>query len=340
MKVIGFKTSLDIEKEESLISFEKQKPTAENFDVLVEVNAVSVNPADAKIRIRSAKDITLDNAKILGYDAVGVIKEIGKDVSDFKIGDRIFYAGDVSRDGSNAQYQLVDSRIIAKAPSSLNDIEASVLPLTSLTGWEALFDRLKVSAFEKKTLLIIGGAGGVGSITTQIAKELTNLTVITTASREETIAWSKSMGADYVANHKDLINSVKSLGFENVDYIFNTADTIGHWDAMAELIAPQGMIASIVEFDGNVNLSKLQGKSAGFVWELMFTRSLFKTEDMKKQHQILSQISSLVDCGRIKTTLTQSINGFTVESIKEAHSQIETGKTIGKIAINYKEEGK
>lgn len=340
MKVIGFKTSLDIEKEESLIYFEKQKPTAENFDVLVEINAVSVNPADAKIRIRSAKDITLDSIKILGYDAVGVIKEIGKDVSDFKIGDRVFYAGDVTRDGSNAQYQLVDSRIIAKAPSSLNDIEASVLPLTSLTGWEALFDRLKVPLFEKKTLLIIGGAGGVGSITTQIAKELTNLNVITTASREESISWCKSMGADYVADHRDLINSVKDLGFENVDYIFNTADTIGHWDAMAELIAPQGMIASIVEFEGNVNLSKLQGKSAGFVWELMFTRSLFKTEDMKKQHQILSQISNLVDCGRIKTTLTQSINGFTLESIKEAHKQIETGKTIGKIAINYKKEGK
>lgn len=266
MKVIGFIKSLKIEENESLIEIEKDMPKAEGFDIIVKVNAVSVNPADTKIRIRTAPDAQLDTAKIMGYDAVGIVEAIGEEVTNFKIGDRVFYAGDGSRDGSNAQFQAVDSRIVALAPKSLNDAQAAVMPLTSLTAYEALFDRLKVNPHEKKTILIIGGAGGVGSIATEIAKELTNLIVIATASREETITWCKQMGADVVVNHKDLVNSVKEAGFETVDYIFNVADTKGHWDSMVELITPFGMIASIVEFEGGVDLSMLQGKAAGFVW--------------------------------------------------------------------------
>jgi NADPH:quinone reductase len=335
MKAIGFKTSYNIENEQSLFEFEKDKPIAQGFDILVKINAVSMNPVDTKVRIRAATNTVLDEPKVLGYDAVGIVEEIGCDVKNFKINDRVFYAGDITRDGSNTQYQLVDSRIAALAPKTINDVEAAVFPLTSLTAWEAIFDRLKINKTQNKTILIIGGAGGVGSIAIQIVKATTNLTVIATASREESFNWVKSMGADYIANHRDLINSVKELGFDNVDYIFNVADTKAHWDAMSELIAPQGSICSIVEFDGALDFSILKSKSATFVWEFMFTRSMYKTDDIEEQHNILKQIATLIDEGKIKTTLTQTIEGFSVESIKKAHKIVESGKSIGKIAIDF-----
>lgn len=335
MKAIGFKTSHNIENEQSLIEFEKNKPSAEGFDILVKINAVSMNPVDTKVRVKAAIDTVLPEPKILGYDAVGIVEEIGSNVNNFKVGDKVFYAGDITRDGSNAQFQIVDSRIAALAPKRISDVEAAVFPLTSLTAWEAIYDRLKIDPNEKKTILIIGAAGGVGSIATQILKATTNLTVIATASREETVSWVKSMGADYVANHRDLAKSVKELGFETVDYIFNVADTRGHWDAMSELIAPQGSICSIVEFDGALDFSTLKAKSATFVWEFMFTRSMFKTADIEEQHNILKQMATLIDEGKIKTTLTQTIEGFNVESIKEAHKIVENGKSIGKLAIDF-----
>ncbi|MGR5362614.1 zinc-binding alcohol dehydrogenase family protein [Vibrio barjaei] len=335
MKAIGFNESKTIDEENSLYEFEMAMPEISEFDLLVKVAAVSVNPADAKIRVRSAVNKTLESPRVLGFDAVGEVVSVGSKVTNFTEGDRVYYAGDVTRPGTNAQYHAVDSRIVARAPKGLTDAEAAVVPLTALTGWEALFDRLRVDSSERKTLLIIGGAGGVGSITTQIAKQLTNLTVIATASRPETEAWVKEMGADYVANHRNLVESVHDLGFETVDYIFNVADTVGHWDAMAELIAPQGMIGSIVEFDSGIDLSKLQGKSVGFVWELMFTRSIYKTQDMYKQGDILKQVANLIDSGRIQSTLTKEINGFNAESLKQGHRLMESGAMIGKLAINF-----
>lgn len=335
MKAIGFDESKAIDEENSLYEFEMAIPEVGEFDLLVKVTAVSVNPADAKIRIRAAAQKTLEIPRVLGFDAVGEVVSVGSKVTSFSEGERVYYAGDVTRPGTNAQYHAVDSRIVARAPKGLTDAEAAVVPLTALTGWEALFERLRVNPSESKTLLIIGGAGGVGSITIQIAKQLTNLTVIATASRPETESWVKKMGADYVANHKNLVESVHELGFETVDYIFNVADTVGHWDAMAELIAPQGMIGSIVEFDSGIDLSKLQGKSVGFVWELMFTRSIYKTQDMYKQGDILKQVANLIDSGRIQSTLTKEINGFNVESIKQGHRLVESGAMIGKLAINF-----
>lgn len=335
MKAIGFSESKTIDEENSLYEFEMAMPEIGEFDLLVKVAAISVNPADAKIRVRSAVNKTLESPRVLGFDAVGEVVSVGSKVTNFTEGDRVYYAGDVTRPGTNAQYHAVDSRIVARAPKGLTDAEAAVVPLTALTGWEALFDRLRVDPSERKTLLIIGGAGGVGSITTQIAKQLTNLTVIATASRPETEAWVKEMGADYVANHRNLVESVHELGFETVDYIFNVADTVGHWDAMAELIAPQGMIGSIVEFDSGIDLSKLQGKSVGFVWELMFTRSIYKTQDMYKQGDILKQVTNLIDSGRIQSTLTKEINGFNAESLKQGHRLMESGAMIGKLAINF-----
>ncbi len=335
MKAVGFTQSLAIEQENSLVEVTLDLPKPGEHDLLVQVTANSINPADAKIRIRSAADKTLEQPKVIGYDAVGIVVDKGEKVSGFNIGDRVFYAGDVTRPGSNAEYQAVDHRITAHAPKSLTDAEAAVMPLVSLTAWEALFDRLRVTPTEKKTLLVIGGAGGVGSSTIQIAKQLTNLTVIATASRPETEKWVTEMGADYVVNHHDLVNSVRAQGIEHVDYIFNVADTKGHWDAMVELIAPQGFISSIVEFDGGVDLSKLQGKSAGFIWELMFTRSLFQTDDMIKQQEILFQIANLLDAGRLKSLLTETLTGFSAEVFKTAHQRIESSRSIGKTAIQF-----
>lgn len=335
MKAIGFKTSHEINHEESLIEFETAKPKAKGFNIVVKVNAVSMNPVDTKVRANAAKDTALDEPKILGYDGIGIVDSIGENVTNFNIGDRVYYAGDVSKNGSNSEFQLIDSRIVAIAPTSLSDEEATVLPLTSLTAWEAMFDRMNISTTKNKTILIIGGAGGVGSIATQIAKARTNLTVIATASREETITWSTHMGADYVVNHRDLVNSVKEAGFEIVDYIFNVANTEIHWDAMAELIAPQGRICSIVDTATPVDINKLKPKSASFIWEFMFTRPMLNTDDIEKQGEILTQIATLVDEGKIRTTLTKTINGFSVDSIKEAHKISESGKAIGKIAIKF-----
>jgi zinc-binding alcohol dehydrogenase family protein len=336
MNAIGLQTSLPINEPESLILFEADYPIAKPHDIIVKISAVSINPVDAKVRGNSAKDTVLELPRILGYDAVGTVVELGDQVTMFNPGDRVYYAGDVSRSGSNAEFQAVDSRIVALAPANLNDTEAAALPLTAITAWEALFDRLRVTTESKnKTLLIIGGAGGVGSIAIQIAKKLTNLTVIATASRPESIEWVKQMGADFVADHYNLEASVKEQGFDNVDYIFNAADTTGHWDAMVELIAPQGMISCIVETHGNVDLGKLQSKSVGVVWEMMFTRPLYDTSDILQQHNILKEIAKMIEDARIQTTLNETLVGFNVETLKAAHQKIESGKSLGKIAIQY-----
>jgi len=335
MKAIGFKTSHEIEHKESLEEFEIQKPIAKGFDIIVKINAVSMNPVDTKVRALSAIDIALDAPKILGFDAVGIVESIGEEVTTVSVGNRVFYAGDITRNGSNSQFQTVDSRIVAGAPKSLRDEESAVLPLTSITAWEGLFDRLNVKKDEKKTILIIGGAGGVGSIATQIAKQTTNLTVISTASRLETIDWCKKMGADHVVNHKDLINSVKEAGFNTVDYIFVLNNLSSHWDAVAELIVPQGKICSIVDVKESIDINKIKAKSVTFVWEFMFTRAMFSTADIQKQHEILDKVANLVDRGKIKTTLSKTIEGLTVQSFKDAHTLSESGKTIGKIAIRF-----
>ncbi len=335
MKAVGFTRSHPIDHPASLKEYQVPKPEPLEHDLIVRIDAVSVNPADAKIRIRSAQDQDRETPRILGYDAVGTIEAMGSAVTGFAIGDRVFYAGDVTRDGSYAEYQAVDARIAAKAPQTLTNAETAALPLVSLTAYEALFDRMKLSKDQNGTLLIIGGAGGVGSTMIQLAKTLTDMTVIATASRRETRDWVQRMGADHVADHRNLVSSVRDLGFENVDYVFNAADTKGHWDAMADLIAPQGTIGAIVEFDGGVDLTKLQGKSVTFVWELMFTRSLFRTSDLSRQGEILSQIADLADTGKLRQTVTQELSGLSAASFRAAHRSIESSATIGKISVTY-----
>lgn len=335
MKAIGFKTSLPIAEKDSFIAFETPKPIPGKRDLLVKISAVSVNPVDFKIRQNSAKDTVLETPKIIGWDAVGIVEAIGEDVRLFEVGDPVFYAGDITKQGSNAEYQIIDERIVGKKPTSLSLEEAAVIPLTGLTAWEILFDRIRINPEKDKgkSILIIGGAGGVGSIAIQLAKKIAGLTVIATASRPETIDWCKKQGADFVVNHKDLVASVREAGFEYVDFILDFVDTNTYWDTMVELIKPQGHIASITGSSDPVVLNKLKNKSASFSWELMYTRSMFETDDMQEQHNILNKIADLLDDGTLKTTLNETLLGLTAENFKKAHELLESGKTIGKIAI-------
>lgn len=335
MKAVGFKTSLPVSEETSFIDFETDKPQASGRDLLVKIEAISVNPVDFKIRQNSAKDTVLDSPKIIGWDAVGTVEAIGEDVTLFRVGDEVYYAGDINRPGSNAEYQLVDERIVGKKPLSLTREEAAAIPLTALTAWEVLFDRLRISERDKgKTVLIIGGAGGVGSIAIQMASRVAGLKVIATASRAETIEWCKAQGADYVVNHKDLVAEVRDAGFDTVDFILDFVDTGHYWDAMAELIKPQGHIASITGAANPVAINKLKTKSASFSWEFMYTRSTFQTDDMIEQHHILNNVAKLLDEGVLQTTLKVTHHGLTAENLKKAHAQLESGSTIGKVVVS------
>lgn len=337
MKAIGFKTSLPIENPESFIEFEAVKPIPGPKDLLVKIDAISVNPVDFKIRQSAAKDTILETPKIIGWDAVGIVQAVGQEVTLFEVGDPVYYAGDITKQGSNAEYQIIDERIVGRKPKSLSIEEAAVIPLTALTAWEILFDRIRISPEKDKgkSILIIGGAGGVGSIAIQLAKKIAGLTVIATASRSETIEWCKQQGADFVVDHKDLIASVRAAGFENVDFILDFVDTNAYWDTMVDLIKPQGHIASITGSSEPILLNKLKSKSVSFSWELMYTRSMYETEDMVEQHNILNIVADLLDDGILKTTLNTTLNGLTAENLKKAHELLESGRTIGKIAVKF-----
>lgn len=336
MKAVGFKTSLPINDAESFIDLEIAKPQPSGHEILVQVKAAGVNPVDYKIRQNSAKEKTLDAPKIIGWDAAGIVEAVGSDVTLFKVGDEVYYAGDITKSGSNAEFQLVDERIAGKKPVSLTYAEAAAMPLTILTAWEILFDRIRINDRDKgKTLLIIGGAGGVGSIAIQIAKKVAGLTVLATASRPESAEWCKKQGADYVVNHRDLVNEVRAAGFQQVDFILDFVDVNQYWDAFVELISPQGAIGSISDPTQPVNLRQLKSKSVSFHWELMFTRSMFQTGDIAEQHHILNKASGLFDNGTLATTLTATLNRLSAENLKTAHRQLESGNTIGKLVIEY-----
>ena len=335
MKAVALKAYLPIDNPQSLLDVELENPVPQDHDLLIAVSAISVNPVDTKVR--APKDKHEDQPRVLGWDAVGVVEAIGPAVSLFKPGDRVYYAGDITRPGSNSEYQLVDERIVGRAPASLSNAEAAALPLTAITAWEGLFDRLRINRHEDaaKTLLIIGGAGGVGSIAIQLAKQLTMVTVIATASRPETREWCLSLGADYVVDHRELINSMHAAGHEQVDYIFCLNNTDQHWLSLCDLVKPQGIICSIVETKQPVELNGLKNKSASFVWELMFTRSMFQTDDMIEQHHLLNEVSGLIDAGKIKTTVTNVLSPINAENLRRAHAQLESGTTIGKVVLEH-----
>lgn len=337
MKAIGFKQSLPIQEENSFILFETEKPSPTGFDILVKVQANSVNPVDFKIRASAAKDKVLETPKVIGWDAVGIVEAIGEQTSRFKVGDEVFYAGDITRSGSNAEFQLVDERIVGKKPKSLTIAEAAAMPLTSLTAYEALFDRIKINPEKDqgKTVLVLAGAGGVGSIAIQLAKKLGNLTVIATASRPDSIAWCKDLGADFVVNHHNLKEELEKIGHSQVNYILDFVDLEGYWETAAEIIKPQGHIVSITESSKPLNLNIMKSKSVTFSWELMYTRSMFNTEDMDRQHEILNHVADLLDNGIIKSTLSTTLEGFTVANLKKAHELQESSKSIGKTVVLF-----
>lgn len=337
MKAIGFTKSLPITETESYIEFDKEITPPIGRDLLVKIEAISVNPVDYKVRQGAAKGKVLDIPKIIGWDAVGIVEAVGNEVSLFKKGDQVFYAGDITRDGSNQEFQLVDERIVGHAPKKTSIAEAAAMPLTALTAYEILFDRLRLNKEkdEGKSVLIIGGAGGVGSVAIQLAKNVLGLKVIATASRPNTIQWCKDLGADFVVNHKNLIQEVQDAGFKEVDFILDFVDVNQYWDAFVKLIKPQGKIGSISDPTEAVNLRELKGKSVSFHWELMFTRAMFQTEDMARQHEILNTVAQLLDEGILKSTLNTTIEGFSIENLKEANQLLETGKTIGKVVITF-----
>lgn len=336
MKAIGFKKSLPITELESFVEFELDKPVPGDRDLLVKIKAVSVNPVDFKIRQNSAKDMVLAEPKIIGWDAVGTVESVGKSVTLFNPGDEVYYAGDLTRSGSNVEYQLVDERIVGRKPSKLSDAEAAAMPLTTLTAWEVLFDRFRIDDRDNgKTVLVLGGAGGVGSIAIQLAKKIAGLHVIATASRPETQEWCRQMGADVVVNHHHLIDEVHAAGYKEVDFIIDLVDINGYWDIVVQLIKPQGHIASITGSSVPIALNKLKNKSVTFSWELMYTRSMYQTDDMIEQHYILNKVAGLLDKGTLVHTLQKTFNGFTVDNLKEAHRLQESGKSIGKTVIVF-----
>jgi len=335
MKAIGYETCLPITDEHALIDLELPKPVPGPHDLLVSVQAVSVNPVDVKLRVRAAPP--KGEARVLGFDAAGVVEATGADVSLFRPGDEVFYAGAIHRPGSNSEFHLVDERIAGRKPRSLSFVQAAALPLTSITAWELLFDRLGVpygsKAFDGK-LLIINGAGGVGSILTQIARRLTGLTVVATASRPETIAWCKDMGAHHVIDHRQpLDEALKAIDLREVDLVAALTATDKHLPAIAAAIAPQGKIA-VIDDPATLDIVPFKRKSVSLHWEMMFTRSLFETADMIAQHRLLAEVADLVDAGVLRTTLNADAGRINAANLRRVHALVESGRSIGKTVLS------
>ncbi|ANF94751.1 zinc-binding alcohol dehydrogenase family protein [Paenibacillus bovis] len=335
MKAVGLTRYLPIKQQDSLQDLQIPRPQAKGHDLLVQVQAISVNPVDTKLR--APKDKVEPEPVILGWDVAGIVEEIGEQVQGFQPGDKVYYAGSVTRPGGNSEYHLVDERIVAHQPQSLDYGAAAALPLTSLTAWEGIHDRLGIpedpAANQGRSILIINAAGGVGSIATQIARHA-GLTVIGTASRSETTRWALDHGAHHVINHRESFRpQLEQLGMPEVDYIFCLNHTDQHWETMADVIAPQGRICSIVETEQPLDLNLLKDKSASFAWEFMFTRAKYGTADMQRQQQILQKVAKLVDQGIFRTTESERLQPIHAAHLRQAHQQLESGSTIGKVVL-------
>ena len=311
---------------ESLVDIELPKPSPAGRDLLVKVEAVSVNPVDTKQRKQGTSA-----PRVLGWDACGTVVGVGPDVALFKKGDQVYYAGDVTRAGCDSEFHLVDERIVGRKPRSLDFAQAAAIPLTAITAWEAFFDRLKVR--RGSSILIIGGAGGVGSIGIQLAR-LAELKVIATASRPESIAWCKELGAQHTLNHRQPMRpQLEALGMKHVDYIANFSEVDEHWASIGDLIAPQGGIVLIVANKNPLNVDAVRGKSASICFELMFTRSRFHTPDMIEQHKLLDQVADWLDAGRLKGTLTETLSPINAANLRKAHAKLESGTMVGKLVL-------
>ncbi|EKY3193752.1 zinc-binding alcohol dehydrogenase family protein [Cronobacter turicensis] len=317
------------------IEITQPMPQPGEYDLLVEVKAVSINPVDTKVHASLQKN-GLQEPRVLGWDASGVVTAIGSKVSGFKPGDEVYYAGDITRSGSNTSHQLIDSRIVGHKPRTLSWAAAAAIPLTALTAWEGLFERLAIQdAGEDKTLLIIGGAGGVGSLAIPFARLHSKVKIIATASREDSAQWCRDRGADLVVNYRDLPGELAKEGVKYVDFIFILNDTDGHWAAVSQLIAPQGHICSIVENAHPLDQDALKSKSAALHWEFMYTRSMYQTADMARQGEILNEVATLVDAGEVESALSETFHGLSVESISKAHQKVLEGHMRGKVVVEF-----
>jgi zinc-binding alcohol dehydrogenase family protein len=334
MKAVGYTKSLPIDAAEALIDFETAKPEPRGRDVRVAVKAISANPVDYKVRKRAAPP--QGETKILGYDAAGIVDAVGPEVTLFKPGDEVFYAGSIQRQGTNSEFHLVDERIVGAKPKSLSFAQAAALPLTSITAWELLFDRLSAEpgkSLDPRTLLIVGGAGGVGSILIQLARRLTGLTVVATASRPESQKWCLDLGAHAVIDHsKSMKQQIDQLKLPPVGLIASLTNTEQHYKALAEIIAPQGKYG-LIDDPQEFNVGVFKGKAVSVHWESMFTRSSFQTPDMIDQHYLLNDVADLIDKGVLRTTLDQSFGTINAGNLKRAHALLESGTSRGKIVL-------
>ncbi len=334
MKAIGYRIPGAIDRQDALVDIELTQPKANGRDILVKVEAVSVNPVDTKIR-RSAAPAD-GEWKVLGWDAVGTVVEAGPDAHSFRPGDEVYYAGALTRPGANSEFHLVDERVVGRKPTSITNAEAAALPLTAITAWEMLFDRLDIRkpvAGAANAIVIIGGAGGVGSIAIQLVRALTDLTVIASASRPETQAWAKDLGAHHVVDHsKPIAAQVAELGLGAPAFVFSTTETHRHLAEIAELIAPQGRFG-LIDDPESLDIVGFKRKAVSVHWELMFTRSLFETADMAEQGRLLTEVAKLVDGGQIRTTVTETLSPINAANLKKAHQLIETGSARGKIVL-------
>ncbi|MDR3507800.1 MAG: zinc-binding alcohol dehydrogenase family protein [Caulobacteraceae bacterium] len=336
MRAVGYQTPLPIEDASALVDIDLPRPEAAGRDLLVEVRAVSVNPVDTKVR-RAAKP-EAGAWKVLGWDAAGVVAAVGPEVTGFKVGDAVYYAGAIDRAGANAEFHLVDERIVGRKPHSLTWAEAAALPLTSITAWEALFDRLDVrkpvaGGTGPGAVLIIGGAGGVGSIAVQLARQLTDLTVIATASRPETRAWVEGLGAHHVIDHSQpLAPQLEALGMGAPQFVFCTTHTDAHLDDIVTLIAPQGRLA-VIDDPPALDILPFKRKCVSVHWEAMFARSLFHTADMGAQGELLTEVARLVDAGTLRTTLAERFGPINAANLRRAHALLESGRAQGKIVL-------
>jgi zinc-binding alcohol dehydrogenase family protein len=344
MKAIGYIKSLPINDPESLTDIELPQPVATGHDLLVKIKAIAVNPVDYKIRQRVASED--GNYKVIGWDAVGEVVATGETATLFKPGDVVFYAGDLNRQGSNAEYQLVDERLVGNKPKSLSDAEAAALPLTSITAWELLFEHLDIkqrlpdssgpdsTAKSDEVILVIGAAGGVGSILLQLAKAITGATIIATASRESSQAWVKKLGADHVVDHTQPLQAqIEALGIGQVTHIASLNNTESYFEHYTELLAPFGKIAMIDDPNKPLDVMKLKPKSQSLHIEFMFARSMFNATDMDEQGRLLNRVSDLIDQGYIETTIGKNLGTINADNLKTAHEELESRKSIGKIVL-------
>ena len=334
MKAVAYSESLAIDDPRALQDVELPEPVPGPRDLLVEVRAISVNPVDTKVRRNTQPEA--GQPKVLGWDVAGVVVGVGSEVSLFKVGDEVFYAGSIARAGGNSERHLVDERIVGRKPQSLSFAEAAALPLTAITAWELLFERLQLVEGQGagQQLLIVGAAGGVGSIMLQLARQLTEVSVIATASRPETQAWARELGAHHVIDHSQPLHAeLQRAGFASVSHVASLTQTDQHFDQLVEALAPQGRLALIDDPAQPLDVMKLKRKSLSLHWELMFTRSLFETPDMIEQHHLLQRVSQLVDQGVLRTTLGEHFGAINAANLRRAHALLESGKAKGKIVL-------